>query len=67
MISSLLWTHTLLFSDYEHYKNDDLDSWMYLRFNTITDLDPRMYEAYNYGGQYLSIVKDDVFGAKKFI
>lgn len=64
MISSLLWTHTLLFSDIEHYKEDDLNSWMYLRFNTITDLDPKMYEAYYYGGQYLSIIKDDIFGAE---
>lgn len=65
MVSSLLWMHTLLFSDIEHYKNDDLNSWMFHRFNTITDLDPKMYEAYYYGGQYLSIVKDDVFGAEE--
>ncbi|TNF28622.1 MAG: hypothetical protein EP319_08680 [Deltaproteobacteria bacterium] len=65
MVSSLLWMHTLLFSDTEHYKNDDLNSWMFQRFNTITDLEPKMYEAYFYGGQYLSIVKDDVFGAEE--
>ena len=65
MISSLLWTHTLLFSDYEHYKGNDLNSWMYLRFKAISDLDPKMYENYYWGGQYLSIVKDDVFGAEE--
>jgi len=64
MISSLLWTHTLLFSDYKHYKGDDLNSWMYLRFKAIADLDPKMYENYYWGGQYLSIIKDDVFGAE---
>ncbi len=64
LYSSILWVHTLLVSDINHYKNDDLLSWMYLRFNAITDLDPKFYKAYNWGGQYLSIVKDDIFGAE---
>ncbi len=65
MVSSLLWMHTLLFSDIQHYKENDLNSWMFLRFDTITDLEPLMYEAYYYGGQYLSVIKDDVFGAEE--
>ncbi|MCO4792689.1 MAG: hypothetical protein KC493_03195 [Bacteriovoracaceae bacterium] len=64
MVSSLMWTHTLLFSDIDHYKGEGLNSWMYHRFNTISDLDPKMYETYYYGGQYLSIVKDDIVGAE---
>jgi len=65
MISSSLWVQTLLESDLEHYKNHDLNSWMYLRFKNMAELDPLFYQAYRYGGQYLSIVKDDVYGAKK--
>jgi tetratricopeptide (TPR) repeat protein len=65
-ISSLLWTETMLKSDLAHYKKKDLKSWMYLRLNTITDLDPYFYEAYLYGGMYLSIIKDDDYGAKEF-
>ncbi|GEM_PF-452021 len=64
MISDLLWIQTLLESDLDHYKAKDLNSWLYLRFNTITVLDPDFYDAYLFGGQYLSIVKDDDLGAK---
>lgn len=63
MIASYLWMVTLLESDLEHYKMKDLNSWMYLRFQTIINLEPRFYEAYLYGGQYLSVVKDDDLGA----
>lgn len=64
LISSLLWTETMLNSDLDHYKNNDLNSWMYHRFNTISELTPRFYENYLYGGIYLSIIKDDALGAK---
>jgi len=63
LISSLLWVQTLLESDLDHYKNKDLNSWMYLRFRTIIATDPNFYEAYYYGGQYLSVIKDDDLGA----
>jgi tetratricopeptide (TPR) repeat protein len=62
--SSIIWTHTLLSGDLEHYKKSDLNSWMYHRFNVITDLDPKFYQAYLYGGRYLSIIKDDLYGAE---
>jgi hypothetical protein len=62
--SSILWTHTLLSGDIAHYKDNNLSSWMFLRFEAITDLDPGFRQAYFYGGQYLSIIKDDVFGAE---
>ena len=64
LISSIIWVQTLMESDLEHYKNNDLNSWMYLRFDSITQLDPLFYEAYLWGGIYLSIVKDDAYGAK---
>lgn len=64
LTSSLLWVLTLMESDIEHYKKDDLNSWMYLRFKTISYLDPYFYENYHYGGKYLSIVKDDLLGAR---
>lgn len=63
LITDLLWVQTLLESDIGHYNKKDLNSWMYLRFLTISHLDPRFYENYLFGGQYLSIVKDDLLGA----
>lgn len=63
LISSTLWTSTILESDIEHYKKKDLNSWMFLRFNLIAELDPQFYENYSFGGPYLSIVKDDIEGA----
>lgn len=64
LLSSLFWVHTLLESDIKHYKKKDLNSWMYLRFKTISVLDPYFYENYHFGGKYLSIVKDDLLGAR---
>lgn len=65
LIADVLWVQTLLESDLEHYGRADLGNWMYLRFSTISVLDPKFYENYRYGGIYLSIVKDDVEGADK--
>jgi hypothetical protein len=62
-VSSFLWISTILESDIDHYKKKDLNSWMFLRFKTISELDPRFYENYVFGGMYLSIVKDDLAGA----
>ncbi len=62
--AGILWVETLLNSDLDHYEKGDLNDWMYLRFNTITDLDPYFYEAYLYGGIYLSIIKDDEEAAR---
>lgn len=62
LTSSLLWMITLLESDIEHYKGDK-NSWMYFRFLTISELEPRFYLNYLVGGQYLSIIKDDIYGA----
>lgn len=64
MLSSWLWVKTLLESDIEPYKKRDLNSWMFLRFYSIITLDPKFYEAYLFGGKYLSIIKDDVVGAE---
>ncbi len=63
LISSLYWVATILESDHDHYKGKDLNSWMFLRFNTISILEPKFYETYAFGGPYLSIVKDDISGA----
>jgi len=63
LITDLLWVQTLLESDIGHYNKKDLNNWMYLRFMTIAYLDPHFYENYLFGGQYLSIVKDDLVGA----
>ena len=63
LLADLLWVQTLLESDTDHYGKNDLNSWMFLRFQNISMLDPFFYENYMYGGLYLSIVKDDVLGA----
>ena len=62
--TDLLWIQTLLDSDLEHYKGMDGNSWMFHRFHTISLLDPWFIENYWYGGQYLSVIKDDDIGAK---
>jgi len=36
LLSSTLWVSTIIESDIEHYKQKDLNSWMYLRFNIIS-------------------------------
>lgn len=59
LISDILWIQTLIESDVEHYKGNPANNWMFLRFNSISELDVPFYENYLYGGQYLSIVKDD--------
>lgn len=63
MLSSLLWISTILQSDEEHYKKKDQNSWMFVRFNTIADIDPFYRYNYIFGGIYLSIIKDDLPGA----
>lgn len=64
LISSYLWMNTLLFSDHDHVKDGEI-SWMYHRFKLISDLNPKFYENYYYGGIYLSIIKDDTEYAEK--
>ena len=65
LVSSIMWVQTLLESDIDHYKNDDLNSWMFVRFDHITKLEPKFLAAYLFGGQYLSIIKDDDLGAEE--
>jgi hypothetical protein len=64
LLADILWVQTLIESDLDHYSKKDLNSWMFLRFNSIAKLDPNFYENYLYGGQYLSIVKDDIYGGE---
>lgn len=64
MLSSLIWVETVLTADEEKYNEQDLNSWMYLRFDTLFLLDPLFLKAYQFAGPYLSVVKDDVMGAK---
>jgi tetratricopeptide (TPR) repeat protein len=64
LISDVFWITTLLESDLKHYKKKDLNSWMFHRFNTISNLDPFFIRNYQFGGQYLSIIKDDIQGAE---
>lgn len=65
VLADSIWITTLLESDVEHYKGDDLNSWIYLRFKTLFALDPKFLAGYRFAGKYLSIVKDDLEGAKE--
>lgn len=65
VFSNILWIQTLMESDQEKYKKKDFADWMYLRFLSISTLDPLFYENYLYGGMYLSVIKDDLEGAAK--
>jgi len=67
LITDLLWISTLLESDLDHYSKPDLNSWMYHRFKSITTLDPKFEDAYQFGGRYLYIVKDDILGGKDIL
>lgn len=62
-ISNVLWVQTLMQSDEVHYEGPDRKNWMYLRFDTISALDPLFYQNYLWGGMYLSIIKNDMDGA----
>lgn len=64
LISSYLWIQTLLEADLEHYSGQDLNNWMFTRFKTISNLEPKFREVYTFGGVYLSVIKDDSIGAK---
>lgn len=63
LLSSILWITTIIESDLEHYQRKDHNSWMFLRFKSIAELEPNFYKNYLIGGQYLAIVKDDLLGA----
>jgi tetratricopeptide (TPR) repeat protein len=63
ILSSSIWIITLLEADDEKYRKKDGNSWMYHRFMSIADLEPDFYQNYLYGGMFLSIIKDDLFGA----
>ena len=63
LVGAITWVLTLLEGDIEHYKQKDGNSWMYYRFRSISIYDPLFYENYRFGGQYLSIIKDDIKGA----
>lgn len=62
--TSILWINTLLDSDLDRNFNKNKNSWMYYRFLTISELDSKFLENYQWGGQYLSIIKDDLLGAE---
>jgi hypothetical protein len=64
LIADFFWIATLLESDLEHVKKDSQNSWMFLRFKTISELDPLFLKNYQFGGQYLNIIKNDLLGAE---
>jgi tetratricopeptide (TPR) repeat protein len=64
-VGAITWVMTLLEGDLDHYRKRDGNSWMFHRFKSISIFDPLFYENYRFGGQYLSIIKDDIDGATR--
>lgn len=67
MLSSFYWIMAMIQSDIDRPRDKGNHTWMYYRFLLISHLDPYFYHNYSDGGLYLSVVKDDVTGAKKLI
>lgn len=67
LVTSILWIKTLLDSDLERSSTFDAShsSWMFHRFMTMAKLDPKFILNFEFGGKYLSIIKDDLYGAEK--
>jgi hypothetical protein len=66
-LSSVVWIKTLIDSDISRSFDRSQGSWIYLRFLLIAKLDPYFLENYQFGGKYLSIVKDDLNGAENLL
>ncbi|MBY0516192.1 MAG: hypothetical protein K2P81_04750 [Bacteriovoracaceae bacterium] len=66
-LADLLWVHTLMESDIDHYNATDLQSWIYLRLREIVTFDPKFWDAYYFGSEYLMIVKNDLTGAEDLL
>ena len=64
ILADTIWISTLIEGDLEHFKDRSSGSWMFYRFNSITDFDPFFLRAYTVGGKYLNIVKDDLYGSE---
>ena len=63
-LSAIYWIMAMIQSDIDRSQKEGELSWMYYRFLQIAHLDPFFYENYSEGGLYLSVIKDDVLGAK---
>lgn len=63
MVSDFYWIITLIESDIEHYKKDDSNNWLFIRFKNFFELDPYFLKAYQFASLYLNIVKDDAYGS----
>ena len=64
LLSSIQWIMIMIQSDIDRSQKEGERSWMYYRFLQIARLDPYFYNNYGDGGLYLSVIKDDVVGAK---
>jgi hypothetical protein len=67
LFSALQWSHTLLFSDLTHHDDPYSYSWMYYRFKNISEVEPYFFQNYQWGGSYLSVIKNDVLGARELL
>ena len=64
MLSSFYWITTMIQADIDRSQKEGEHSWPYYRFLQISHLDPFFYHNYTDGGLYLSVIKDDIWGAK---
>ena len=67
MFSSFHWIMAMIQSDIDRPQKEGEHSWMYYRFLLISYLDIYFYHNYSDGSLYLSVVKNDVTGAKDIL
>ncbi|MCO5144473.1 MAG: hypothetical protein M9962_15450 [Oligoflexia bacterium] len=66
LLSNLLWLRFLQYTPVEKVPPGQV-SWIYLDLDTITNIDPDFYPAYEHGGIFLSVITEDKKGAEKLL
>jgi len=62
LTGSLIWADTFLKADLTRYKTTR--NWITSRFQSVSVLSPWLFKNYLYGGQYLSVITDELIGAE---
>lgn len=66
LFSNLLWLRFLQYTPTEKVPPGQV-SWIYYDLDTITNIDPEFYPAYEHGGIFLSVITEDKKGAEQIL